>query len=192
MFDSANPQSALLFAYGITNAGKSHTIMGTEKEPGIVPRTMKDIFSKMTPKLELHMSYLEIYNEQGKKKRQTSVFLCAPRLPPPSPLLTSLSTLARSLRPPCYCRGPEKGEGRSEAPGSEAPGQQGHDRGQGSVEAQGPRHQRRTEARRHRQEEQASHRYEPERCQLKESLGLPAGVGSQERQGREERHVLDR
>ena len=38
--------------------------MGSDKEPGIVPRTMKDIFSKMNPKLELHMSYLEIYNEQ--------------------------------------------------------------------------------------------------------------------------------
>jgi hypothetical protein len=64
MFDPVKPQSALLFAYGITNAGKSHTIMGSDKEPGIVPRTMKDIFSKMNPKLELHMSYLEIYNEQ--------------------------------------------------------------------------------------------------------------------------------
>jgi len=68
MFDPTNPQSALLFAYGITNAGKSHTIMGTDKEPGIVPRTMKDIFSKMTPSLELRMSYLEIYNEQGENK----------------------------------------------------------------------------------------------------------------------------
>ena len=66
MFDPVKPQSALLFAYGITNAGKSHTIMGSEKEPGIVPRTMKDIFTKMESHkgTELFMSYLEIYNDK--------------------------------------------------------------------------------------------------------------------------------
>ncbi|GMI00284.1 hypothetical protein TrST_g3119 [Triparma strigata] len=66
MFDEV-PQSSLLFAYGITNAGKSHTIMGNESQPGVVPRAMKDIFERIDKcegKAELFASYLEIYNEQ--------------------------------------------------------------------------------------------------------------------------------
>jgi hypothetical protein len=66
-------ESALLFAYGITNAGKTHTIMGDVKETesnlnwGIIPRTLQDIFAHMenfnNTSYSLNLSYMEIYNE---------------------------------------------------------------------------------------------------------------------------------
>ena len=34
-----------LFAYGQTASGKTHTIMGDESEPGIVPLAIQDIFN---------------------------------------------------------------------------------------------------------------------------------------------------
>eukprot|EP00588_Corethron_pennatum_P016812 CAMPEP_0194309010 /NCGR_PEP_ID=MMETSP0171-20130528/5976_1 /TAXON_ID=218684 /ORGANISM="Corethron pennatum, Strain L29A3" /LENGTH=915 /DNA_ID=CAMNT_0039061953 /DNA_START=264 /DNA_END=3011 /DNA_ORIENTATION=+ len=64
-------KSALLFAYGITNAGKTHTIMGGDDDPGIMPRTLAHIFRKLEAdggatrtEMSLHLSYLEIHNEQ--------------------------------------------------------------------------------------------------------------------------------
>lgn len=63
-------ESALLFAYGITNAGKTHTIMGNTKESqqwGVIPRALQDIFSHMEQRsstnYSLSLSYMEIYNE---------------------------------------------------------------------------------------------------------------------------------
>jgi hypothetical protein len=61
-------ESALLFAYGITNAGKTYTTMGninSQSDWGIIPRALQDIFARMSPTThQLSMSYLEIYNEQ--------------------------------------------------------------------------------------------------------------------------------
>ena len=65
--------SALLFAYGITNAGKTHTVMGdvrskvSNSQWGIIPRALGDVFARLegcTTKYDVLMSYLEIYNEQ--------------------------------------------------------------------------------------------------------------------------------
>mmetsp|Transcript_28600 Transcript_28600/g.43230 ORF Transcript_28600/g.43230 Transcript_28600/m.43230 type:complete len:872 (+) Transcript_28600:57-2672(+) len=64
-------ESALLFAYGITNAGKTYTMMGNVNDQqsnaqwGIIPRALQDIFARMegTIKYDLRMSYIEIYNE---------------------------------------------------------------------------------------------------------------------------------
>lgn len=59
--------NAVVFAYGQTASGKSHTLTGSKEEPGIIPRSMKDVFAyiKRTPAREylLRCSYLEIYNE---------------------------------------------------------------------------------------------------------------------------------
>ena len=33
-----------IFAYGQTATGKTHTIMGSEKEPGIIPSAIMEIF----------------------------------------------------------------------------------------------------------------------------------------------------
>ena len=64
-------ESALLFAYGITNAGKTHTVMGDVRSTapnsqwGIIPRALGDIFARLegNGQYELFMSYMEVYNE---------------------------------------------------------------------------------------------------------------------------------
>ncbi|GBG26049.1 Kinesin, putative [Hondaea fermentalgiana] len=69
-------KDGLLFAYGVTNAGKTYTVEGSESNPGIIPRTMQIIFDKLEAKratlgsdpenyeARVEVSYLQIYNEQ--------------------------------------------------------------------------------------------------------------------------------
>ncbi|KAK1627508.1 hypothetical protein QYE76_001823 [Lolium multiflorum] len=56
-----------IIAYGLTSSGKTHTMHGYKKSPGIIPLAVKDAFSiiQETPnrKFLLRVSYLEIYNE---------------------------------------------------------------------------------------------------------------------------------
>lgn len=58
---------AVVFAYGQTASGKTFTLSGSDEQPGIIPRAMKDVFAciRRTPSREylLRCSYLEIYNE---------------------------------------------------------------------------------------------------------------------------------
>lgn len=60
--------NSVVFAYGQTASGKTYTLSGTDEDPGIIPRAMRDVFGyiKATPGREylLRASYLEIYNEQ--------------------------------------------------------------------------------------------------------------------------------
>ena len=42
----------LVFAYGITNAGKTHTIRGTNNSPGVLPRALNNIFLKLNEEKE--------------------------------------------------------------------------------------------------------------------------------------------
>jgi hypothetical protein len=39
-----NGISGTIFAYGVTSSGKTHTMMGTATDPGLVPRSIKTIF----------------------------------------------------------------------------------------------------------------------------------------------------
>ena len=62
-------KDGLLFAYGVTNAGKTYTVEGTEENPGIIPRTLEKVFSLLKetdPENTKHVevSYLQVYNEQ--------------------------------------------------------------------------------------------------------------------------------
>ena len=63
-------ENGLVFAYGITNAGKTHTIRGNSSAPGVLPRALNDIFCKLAEisddknNVTLKVSHLEIYNEQ--------------------------------------------------------------------------------------------------------------------------------
>jgi centromeric protein E len=56
-----------IFAYGVTSSGKTHTMHGNQRSPGIIPLAVKDAFSiiQETPRREflLRVSYFEIYNE---------------------------------------------------------------------------------------------------------------------------------
>ncbi|XP_063986484.1 kinesin-like protein KIF18A [Diachasmimorpha longicaudata] len=57
-----------VFAYGATGAGKTHTMLGREGDPGITYRTMAELFTQIERQKEnrnftLGVTYLEIYNE---------------------------------------------------------------------------------------------------------------------------------
>jgi centromeric protein E len=57
-----------VFAYGMTGTGKTFSMQGTARSPGVIPLAITDIFSyiRETPHREflLRVSYLEIYNEK--------------------------------------------------------------------------------------------------------------------------------
>lgn len=59
-----------LLAYGQTSSGKTYTMMGGEKQPGVIPSLIKDILKQIEISInqkvhcELTFSYVEIYNEQ--------------------------------------------------------------------------------------------------------------------------------
>lgn len=59
-------ESCSLIAYGMTNAGKTHTIQGTGKQVGIFPRLVTAVLNKMTEFEDsmLQLSVLEIYQEK--------------------------------------------------------------------------------------------------------------------------------
>ncbi|XP_073031375.1 kinesin-like protein KIN-7N [Primulina eburnea] len=55
------------FAYGQTSSGKTFTMNGTENDPGIIHRAVKDIFANIQQTFDreflIRVSYMEIYNE---------------------------------------------------------------------------------------------------------------------------------
>ena len=108
-------QSALLFAYGITNAGKTYTIMGKGGAPssasgsgstrpssltvspdmGVIPRALHDILQRVKnlgeDRYRVNLAYFEIYNEQcfdliGPKKSPADASSSARSLHGPAPL----------------------------------------------------------------------------------------------------------
>lgn len=58
--------SCVLFAYGMTNAGKTYTIQGTSQEPGVLPRLVGTVLERMDEQSdwELQTSMFEIYQEK--------------------------------------------------------------------------------------------------------------------------------
>ena len=42
-----NGTNGLVFAYGVTNSGKTYSIQGTRNEEGILPRTLDTIFNSI-------------------------------------------------------------------------------------------------------------------------------------------------
>lgn len=57
-----------VFAYGATGAGKTHTMLGCNEDPGITYRTVAELFSQIEKQGEhrefnLGVTYLEVYNE---------------------------------------------------------------------------------------------------------------------------------
>ncbi|KAK6099468.1 tubulin-dependent ATPase kip3 [Batrachochytrium dendrobatidis] len=62
--------NATVFAYGATGCGKTHTITGSQSDPGIIPKTVQELFSRlktlesdMNYTTDASISYLEVYNE---------------------------------------------------------------------------------------------------------------------------------
>ncbi|XP_054474365.1 kinesin-like protein KIF18A [Anoplopoma fimbria] len=63
-----NGFNCTVFAYGATGAGKTHTMLGAQNEPGVMYRTMTELFKRMDDAKEekefaVAFSYLEVYNE---------------------------------------------------------------------------------------------------------------------------------
>ncbi|KAF8974640.1 kinesin-like protein [Flammula alnicola] len=61
--------NATVFAYGATGCGKTHTISGTDNDPGIIYLTMADLFQRIQDRteewnVEVMVTFLEIYNEE--------------------------------------------------------------------------------------------------------------------------------
>eukprot|EP00937_MAST-01D_sp_MAST-1D-sp2_P004748 g4748.t1 len=57
-----------VFAYGQTSSGKTHTLMGTAEEPGIIVLAVHDVFEQIQgesaeSEFLIRISYFEIYNE---------------------------------------------------------------------------------------------------------------------------------
>lgn len=66
--------NASVFAYGPTGAGKTHTMVGSPEQPGLIPRCAAELFKLIDSHLDLNshwkykvfFSYLEIYQEKIK------------------------------------------------------------------------------------------------------------------------------
>ncbi|XP_038621099.1 kinesin-like protein KIF18A [Tachyglossus aculeatus] len=64
-----NGYNCTVLAYGATGAGKTHTMLGSPEEPGIMYRTMVNLYNSIDQIKEeklcsVAVSYLEVYNEQ--------------------------------------------------------------------------------------------------------------------------------
>jgi hypothetical protein len=66
-------QSCILFAYGMSNAGKTHTIEGASGAPGVLPQLASKLLERLSTQSfssssiasqELKISMLQIYNEK--------------------------------------------------------------------------------------------------------------------------------
>lgn len=57
-----------VFAYGMTGSGKTHSMQGTDTDPGIIPLAIDSLFSLISTQPDrdfiVKVSYLEIYNEK--------------------------------------------------------------------------------------------------------------------------------
>ncbi|GMF17624.1 unnamed protein product [Phytophthora fragariaefolia] len=64
-------RSGLVFAYGVTNSGKTYTISGTSDAPGVLPQALQYVMDELPrrregdaqPVTRVAATYLEIYNE---------------------------------------------------------------------------------------------------------------------------------
>ncbi|WAR02744.1 KI18A-like protein [Mya arenaria] len=57
-----------VFAYGATGAGKTHTMLGSQDNPGVMYHTMMNLYNRIdqmkdTKTCDVAVSYLEVYNE---------------------------------------------------------------------------------------------------------------------------------
>lgn len=79
--DAVGGYNACIFAYGQTSSGKTHTMRGTEEEPGVGPRAIADVIGAAAADDEreylFRCSYVEVYKA---RTRQTCPI--ASRLPP--------------------------------------------------------------------------------------------------------------
>lgn len=66
-----NGYNCSVFAYGATSAGKTHTMLGSPNNPGVIFLTMMELYKRLMQRendydSDISVSYLEIYNETCK------------------------------------------------------------------------------------------------------------------------------
>ncbi|XP_078077143.1 kinesin-like protein KIF18A [Mustelus asterias] len=64
-----NGYNCTVFAYGATGSGKTHTMLGSPEQPGVMYRTMKELYNRIEQVkdekcCDVAVSYLEVYNEE--------------------------------------------------------------------------------------------------------------------------------
>ena len=65
-----NRKSGLIFTYGMTNAGKTFTVIGSPTSPGILPQSLKFLYDKVDNNVDgegefsVYCNFVEIYNEE--------------------------------------------------------------------------------------------------------------------------------
>lgn len=72
IFEEVSPlvESALsgftstVFAYGPTGSGKSHTMLGTSQQPGVISHAIRQLFNPLVANRVVTMSFVELYNDQ--------------------------------------------------------------------------------------------------------------------------------
>lgn len=52
-----------MFSYGVTNSGKTYTILGTEEEPGLLPVLIERI-EREFPEEVINITAIEAYNDE--------------------------------------------------------------------------------------------------------------------------------
>lgn len=57
--------NSTILAYGQTGSGKTYSMVGTEDEPGLIPRFARELFERasMHDGARVSASYLQLYNE---------------------------------------------------------------------------------------------------------------------------------
>ena len=57
--------NSTILAYGQTGSGKTYSMVGTEDEPGLIPRFARELFERATMHegARVSVSYLQLYNE---------------------------------------------------------------------------------------------------------------------------------
>ena len=61
--------NASILAYGQTSSGKTHSILGTPYEAGLLPLAVEEVFRK-AKNGGAKLSYYEIFNEKAKRKER--------------------------------------------------------------------------------------------------------------------------
>jgi kinesin family protein 18/19 len=67
LLDVVTGINATVFAYGATGSGKTHTMLGSSHDPGLMVRALERVFWELERRpnfeAEVTCSYLEVYNE---------------------------------------------------------------------------------------------------------------------------------
>ncbi|RLN98084.1 hypothetical protein BBJ28_00018784, partial [Nothophytophthora sp. Chile5] len=106
-------KSGLVFAYGVTNSGKTYTISGTGDAPGVLPQALQYVMSELPrrkendalPVTRVTATYIEIYNENVfdllspalRKRRALRVQDCDGKIQVRGAVERSVKTLSEGL-----------------------------------------------------------------------------------------------